>query len=144
MNGNIALGLMLLLAFAALSSGQSFAQAVSNDTMAITITNVNSTATSPERENLNQEWVEIENKGPSAQNMDGWTLSDEGNHTYTFKGFTLGAGQSFKVHSGQGEDTVADLYWKGNNPIWNNDGDVATLKDASGSVISKYSYPKGK
>jgi len=45
-----------------------------------------------------------------------------------------------KVHTGIGNDTSSDLYWNKNAPIWNNDGDVATLKDASEDVI--FSYPK--
>jgi hypothetical protein len=31
-----------------------------------------------------------------------------------------------------------DLFWNKKVPIWNNDGDVATLKDSTGSIISIY------
>jgi hypothetical protein len=37
-----------------------------------------------------------------------------------------------------GNDTAEDLYWNRSLSIWNNDGDVATLKDASGNIVSRY------
>jgi len=105
----------------------------------ISITNANFVAPSPEKENLNEEWVEISNLGDMDEDLTGWTLEDEQNHTYMFQGFTLKAGARVKVHTGIGNDTSSDLYWNKNAPIWNNDGDVATLKDASEDVIFSYS-----
>jgi competence protein ComEC len=93
---------------------------------------------SPEKENLNGEWVEIAHQGPSAQSFDKWTLEDSGNHTYTFKNFTLNPGASVKIHTGTGIDSVTDLYWGRSSPVWNNAGDIATLKDADGKIVSKY------
>jgi hypothetical protein len=37
-----------------------------------------------------------------------------------------------------GNDTSEDLFWNRSSSIWNNDGDVATLRDASGNLISSY------
>jgi len=31
---------------------------------------------------------------------------------------------------------VSDLYWGRETPVWNNDGDLATLADANGTVVS--------
>lgn len=107
---------------------------------AISITNANFVAPSPEKENLNEEWVEISNLGDMDEDLTGWTIEDEQNHTYMFQGFTLKAGASVKVHTGIGKDTSSDLYWNKNAPIWNNNGDVATLKDASENVV--FSYPQ--
>jgi hypothetical protein len=109
---------------------------------AITIKEVNFAAPSPERENLNGEWVEITNKGSSTQDMNGWKLSDQSNHIYSFKKYSLKAGATVRVHTGQGEDTESDLYWKNKNPIWNNGGDIATLKDEMGDTVTSFSYPK--
>jgi hypothetical protein len=108
----------------------------------ITISNANFVATSPEKENLNDEWVEITNLGGVDEDLTGWTLEDAQNHTYTFKSFTLNAGSKVKLHTGQGNDSAEELYWNKNTPIWNNSGDVATLKDASENIIS--SYPKSE
>jgi hypothetical protein len=43
------------------------------------------------------------------------------------------------VHTGEGADTARDLYWDRSTSVWNNGGDVATLKDASGNIVSSYS-----
>jgi len=109
------------------------------EAIGVAITSVNFAAPSPEKENLNGEWVEITNKDTAAQSLTGWTLEDEGNHTYTFPEFSLNAGSSVKVHTGEGTDTTRDLYWGRSTSVWNNGGDVATLRDASGNIVSSYS-----
>ena len=83
--------------------------------------------------------MEITNKDTAAQSLTGWTLEDEGNHTYTFPEFSLNAGSSVKVHTGEGTDTARDLYWGRSTSVWNNGGDVATLRDASGNIVSSQS-----
>jgi len=126
-----------LVALAVLILGAALVQGAG--AIGISITSVNFAATSPEKENLVEEWVEITNLNTAAENMTGWTLSDEGNHTYTFPDFSLNAGAAVKVHTGIGTDSARDLYWNRSSSVWNNGGDVATLKDASGNVVSTYS-----
>jgi len=109
------------------------------EAIGVAITNVNFAAPSPEKENLDGEWIEITNKDTAPQSLTGWTLEDEGNHTYSFPEFSLNAGASVKVHTGEGTDTARDLYWDRSTSVWNNGGDVATLKDASGNIVSSYS-----
>jgi len=104
----------------------------------ILITNASMIAPNPEKENLNMEWIEILNAGDADCSLDGWTLSDLQNHSYAFSNFTIKAGASVRIHSGSGNDTASDLYFNRKVPIWNNDGDVATLKGASGKVVAKY------
>jgi uncharacterized surface protein with fasciclin (FAS1) repeats len=70
-------------------------------------------------------------------NLTGWTITDEGMlHTYVFPPFVLQAGETVTVHTGPGNDTATDLYWGRGSPVWNNDGDIATLADADGKVVS--------
>jgi len=89
------------------------------------------------KENWNGEWVEIEGYGID---MTGWSLSDDGGHTYHFPDGFLLKGRVY-IHSGDGENNETDLYWNGGRrPIWNNDGDTAILKDENGDVIDIYSY----
>ena len=89
------------------------------------------------------EWVEISNLGEAAQDLTGWTLKDEQNHTYTFpEGFVLMEGVSVLVHTGVGDDTATDLYMDLASPIWNNGGDVATLLDPDGNVVSTFISPE--
>ena len=86
---------------------------------------------------LQDEEVFIANADVTAVNLTGWTITDEGTrNTYTFPLFNLDAGASVTLHTGPGNDTATDLYWDRKSPVWNNDGDIATLSDAAGGVIS--------
>ncbi|BBL68733.1 MBL fold metallo-hydrolase [Methanoculleus chikugoensis] len=86
---------------------------------------------------LREEWIAVANGDPAAVNLTGWTIADEGmRNTYTFPVFTLDPGAGVTVHSGAGNDTATDLYWGRGSPVWNNDGDLATLADANGTVVS--------
>ncbi|MDF0590966.1 lamin tail domain-containing protein [Candidatus Methanocrinis natronophilus] len=89
------------------------------------------------------EWVEISNLGDSAQDFTGWSLRDEQNHTYAFpEEFVLLPQGIVLVHTGVGDDTANDLYMNMGKPIWNNAGDVATLMDVDGRVVSQYPEPQ--
>jgi len=109
----------------------------------IKIVNINADAPGNDNENKNGEWVEIKNQGESSVNMKNWTLKDEANHIYTFSDFTLAPGKSVFLYSGCGIDTQEKLYWQcpeGKYAIWNNSGDTAFLRDASGNLVDSYKY----
>lgn len=125
-----------LLALALLFVGVASVQGA--DEGAVAITGANFEATSPERDNLNDEWVDVSNSGTSDVSLTGWSLEDAQNHTFEFPDFLLKSGAAVRVHTGAGNDTEADLFWGRSSPIWNNDGDVATLSDSTGAVISVY------
>jgi lamin tail-like protein len=55
---------------------------------------------------LNREWVDITYTGRRDVNLDGWTLSDEDGHTYTFDRFRLDGRSTVRVHTGRGRDTA--------------------------------------
>ena len=139
MNNRIHTG-ALISVLVALFFGAALVQGESSSDGGITITNANFVAPSPEKENLNEEWVEVANNGTIDENLTGWTIQDQQNHTYAFPDFNLKAGSTVKIHSGVGSNSDEDLYWNRSTSIWNNGGDLATLVDASGVVIS--SYPK--
>ncbi len=129
----------ILSALMALALGLASAQGETDSTESnVVITDASMTAPSPEKENLDQEWIEITNQGEQDISLEGWTISDQQNHTYTFQDFVLLAGTSVKVHTSSGDDTEEDLYCNRNTPIWNNDGDIATLADAAGNVVARY------
>ncbi|MBU5687851.1 MAG: lamin tail domain-containing protein [Candidatus Aenigmarchaeota archaeon] len=91
------------------------------------------------------EWVEIVNTGEEPVSMGGWTLQDASSNVYTFPtGFTLNPGSTVRIYSGSAYSTCTNsqtsLCWKASS-IWNDSGDTATLKDASGNTVSTYSYP---
>jgi len=90
------------------------------------------------------EWVLISNLGEFAQDFTGWTLKDAQDHIYDFpEGFVLGPGETVTVHTRVGDDTATDLYWNLGSPVWNNAGDVATLMDDEGNIVSQYPEPEG-
>jgi hypothetical protein len=89
------------------------------------------------------EYVEITNRGGSAQNMTQWRIqSVRGDQWYSFPaGYTLAVGRHVRVHSGPGavDNPPADLKWTAAY-IWNNDGDEARLYDVQGRLVDSWAY----
>jgi LysM repeat protein len=84
-----------------------------------------------------EEMVIITNRGQPV-NLEGWTLSDRHDNVYTFPGILLWSNNaSVKVHTGLGENTATDLYWKLNQAIWEA-GDEATLADKDEKIMAVY------
>lgn len=89
--------------FAILFLGTALGQEENSSTDSqIAITSANFVAPSPEKENLNEEWVEVSNNGSSEANLTGWTLEDAQNHTYTIPDFNLKAGAKANIRTGIG------------------------------------------
>lgn len=86
--------------------------------------------------------IVLTNTGGQSQSMQGWTLFDDATtpHTYTFGVCTLAVGASVTVHTGVGVDTATDVYWNRGSSVWNDGGDTATLKDASGTMMDSESW----
>ncbi|MEU2624600.1 lamin tail domain-containing protein [Streptomyces sp. NPDC007157] len=89
---------------------------------------------------LNKEWVDVTNTSRRAVNLDGWTLSDEAGHTYTFRYFRLDGRSTVRVHTGEGRDRFADVYQDRRNYVWNNDSDTATLRNDHGRFVDEVSW----
>jgi LysM repeat protein len=85
------------------------------------------------------ERVVIVNRGERLADMQGWTLSDGEGNVYTFPNFRLWGGGSVTVHTRIGEDgnPPANFYWSKLVALWS-PGEVATLKDAAGGVVSTF------
>lgn len=91
-------------------------------------------------QNLNDEWVEVQNTGAVAVDMTGWRVRDESSsHRFTFPaGFALEAGARVRIPSGCGPDSADELFWcTSGSAIWNNDGDTAFLVDPSGNIVDR-------
>ena len=89
---------------------------------------------------LNAEWVRIRNVTGRTKTLTGWTLRDAANHVYHFPTLKLAAGVAVRVHTGHGTRSAGNLYWGSSAYIWNNTGDSAVLKNASGVRIDHCSY----
>ena len=94
----------------------------------------------PPGDDVQGEYVTIENVGVSSTNLTGWTLRDEANHTFTFPSFSLGSGATVNVWTKAGTDTATDVYWGRGSAVWNNTGDCAYLSDETGALVSTYCY----
>jgi len=89
---------------------------------------------------LEIEFVEISNNGQSGVDLTGWQLIDEDGQIFTFPTFILNNGGEVKILSQNGIDTVIELYWQSDIPIWES-GETAQLLDQNGTIISTYSIP---
>lgn len=85
----------------------------------------------------------LKNTGNRAKSLTVWTLRDTAGHVYRFGTFKLRAGRTVTVHTGSGGNTGGHRYWDSDWYVWNNDGDRATLKNGSGSVIDRCSWSGG-
>lgn len=105
------------------------------------IIHIEANAPGSDSANPNGEWIEIANQGSQAVQMKGFTLKDEANHIYTFDDFNLAPASSFRLYSGQGQDSQSALYWGlVDSSIWNNDSDAAFLRDTQGALIDTFAY----
>lgn len=95
----------------------------------------------PPGDDVEGEYVRIQNFGGGTPGMAGWTLHDESAHIFTFPDIVFPGSGELRVWTKVGVDTATDLYWGSAAPIWTNTGDTATLANALGTPVSVYSYP---
>ncbi len=87
------------------------------------------------------EYVLLRNDRSNAVNLAGWDLSDVAGHNYTFGSLAaLAPGHELRVWTGPGQDDGTNLFMGRRAAIWNNAGDTATLRDATGAFVSAFSY----
>jgi hypothetical protein len=90
---------------------------------------------------LNNEWVSLVNSGSKAVDLEGYTIRDASRHVYTFGSTTIAAnGGRVWLHTGKGTDSSKNVYWGSGNYVWNNTGDTATLRNASGKSLDTCSW----
>jgi hypothetical protein len=86
------------------------------------------------------EYVEIINQSDGPVDLDSWQLINENNQTFSFPTMILNQDGAIKIYSRKGTNTVIELYWQADQPIWQ-PGDTVRLVDASGDAIATYSIP---
>jgi len=89
---------------------------------------------------LNIEHVIFRNEGTASIDITGWTVKDEGTHIYHFGNIALAPNQTVTLASGEGTDTLTQVYWHMDSSIWNNDGDVCFLRDENGLLVDGWRY----
>jgi competence protein ComEC len=110
-------------------------------TSGLAVAEINYDAAGDDRENLNDEYVVLENTGTEPVDLSGWTLRDDAGATYTFpEGTTIDSGAELTLRTGSGDDTATELYWGSSRPIWNNDGDTVIVTNAAGEEVLTEGY----
>ena len=85
---------------------------------------------------LNAEWISLINSGSRAVNLRGYTIRDAAGHVFTFGAVTIAAnGGWLWLHTGTASNTARNQYWRSSAYIWNNTGDTAYLRNASGTTV---------
>lgn len=96
----------------------------------------------PAGDDVEGEYVRMQNMGGVTQVMTGWTLSDDDGRIYNFPSFSLAPGAAVQVWTKSGANNGANLYWGEALAVWTNTGDVAYLRDG-GTLIDSCSYAGG-
>jgi micrococcal nuclease len=93
-------------------------------------------------ENMNEEFVLVQNRRSSSADLSGWRVRDEAGNDYDVPGgFDLRSGEVVALHTGTGSDTASHLYWgRTTYTVWNNDGDTGYLYDDHGDYVNSKSY----
>ncbi|MEV4641798.1 lamin tail domain-containing protein [Actinoplanes sp. NPDC049548] len=110
---------------------------------------VNYDADGLDDQNLNGEWVRVDNASPYQVAIGGWWIRDSGLRRYVFPaGTVVPAGGSVFLHVGKGKDTATHKYWGLTAPVFDNPtddqqalGDGAYLFDPRGDMRAWMQYP---
>jgi hypothetical protein len=87
------------------------------------------------------EYVELRSDWCDNVLLDGWQLRDaDGNVVQIDGDYLLRPNETLRVYSGPGEAAPDRYYVDRNEPVWNNDGDTATLHEPGGIEADTYSY----
>jgi micrococcal nuclease len=110
---------------------------------------VNYDADGPDDQNLNGEWVRVENRSDAALPLAGWWVRDSALRRYTFPaGTVVPAQDAVYLHVGSGTPTATHKFWGLTAPAFDNPtfdaeahGDGAYLFDPRGDLRGWMQYP---
>lgn len=89
---------------------------------------------------LSAEWVVVSYTGEDQLNLTNWELRDEDKNVFVFPQLILHPNGAVQVHTASGTNTVIDLYWSKENPVWES-GEEAQLFDSNGNIRATYKVP---
>jgi hypothetical protein len=90
--------------------------------------------------NLNNEGVLLRKVGEGELRLNGWRLEDNNGHRFTFPDITLFKGGSVRVFTRAGSNTVNELYWGLDRPVWTS-GRTVAIYDQQGNSRATYLVP---
>lgn len=89
---------------------------------------------------LSSEYVQVQYDGTGEISLLGWQLRAQEGAEYVFPALILHGGGAVRVHTAPGTDTVVDLYWGRDAPLWAS-GETVTLVSPDAVSRSEYSIP---
>jgi LysM repeat protein len=92
---------------------------------------------------LDAERVLIKHSGGSEISLVGWRLEDGQGNVFVFPEspqLILFSGGAVNIFTKAGVNTVVELYWGLDNPVWKS-GSTVILRDAAGNVQARYLVP---
>lgn len=104
------------------------------------ITSFHANADGDDEENLNGEYLRIANISDGPLNLAGYRIAKAAGLTFELPDVTVPQGYTFTLHTGRGANQTKiteqiRVYLNQDQPIWNNDGDRATLYDRFGKIM---------
>jgi micrococcal nuclease len=116
--------------------------------------NINWDAKGYDKANVNGEWVDIFNDGPTPVSLAGWSIRDAAYRGTKAKGYEFPSsavvqpGSKIRLHVGHGDNTADTFYWGINEAIFANVtnnakmmGDGAWMFDPDGDLRAYQMYP---
>jgi hypothetical protein len=95
---------------------------------------------------LNSEYIVFKNMSGARIQMKGWKIisaPSTDHQYYVFPRTRVPSGGTVTLYSGFGTNSPGKRYWGSTSPNWNNDGDKAVLKNASGAIVDTCQYAGG-
>lgn len=111
---------------------------------AIQITEIQANAPGSDGENLNGEFVRLQNTGDTEIDLSEFILSFEGGRgqNYTFSNITLGSGATITVRNGSGKDTNSTVYTGFTGAVLNNSNpDTVVIANDEKVILDQETYP---
>lgn len=94
----------------------------------------------PPGPDLAGEHLLLRNQGSAPVEMTNWVLKDRAGHCLLFPRFVFQPGTEVRVWTKRGDNSLTDLYWGHEAPLWNNTGDAAYLYDSQEHLIASFEY----
>ncbi len=106
----------------------------------LALVEIHEDAAGNDNENLNDEYLVFANRGDESLELDGWTVTDAADHSYTFGDYSLSPGERVTLYTGSGSDNATARYWGASGAVWNNDGDTVTVQTSAEDVALRRAY----
>lgn len=96
-----------------------------------------------DREQLDEEWIELENLGDLPVGLEDWVLRDETtSNRFALPAVTIEPGSVVRFRVGSGSTTATDVYLGSDFPVWSNNGETVMLLRPDG-VVAAHAFVPG-